>query len=341
MSRVLVTGASGFIGVNVAKYLAEMKRKVLCATRSDGPDPLVNDYLRGLDDYVEWVKVDLTDFERVISIASRYKLDAIIHSAIFTAATKEIEQSSPREILASNLMGTVNTLELARRARVNRFVYVSSSALYAGSPDPNRAETEDSPRPYLQMSGFYHITKIACEKLTERYSQLFPIISTSMRIAAPYGCMERPTRSRSVMGLIFSLLKLLLTDGKKVIRVKGLDYARDWTYVRDTARGLISGLEAPAPISPIYNVSCGVNSSLEEILSTLQEVSGSDFEWEETREEKEADLICDGDRPRGPLSVQKTRRELGFTPKFSLKQGIREYCDWWKAVTKKGLLTTQ
>ena len=142
-SCVLVTGAAGFVGVNVVKYLAQRKRRVL-ALDFVRNDLLVADYLKGLDDYVEWVEVDLTDSTRVLSLASRYKLEGIIHAAIFTGVTNDAERVKPKEILTTNLMGTINTLELARVANVRRYVYVSSGGVYGTASDLNEPVDKDS-----------------------------------------------------------------------------------------------------------------------------------------------------------------------------------------------------
>lgn len=337
-SYVLVTGASGFLGVNIVRYLAERERKVLGTTRNvGGPGSLVDYYLKGLEDYVDWIEIDLRDSEKVMSIADKYKLDGIIHTAFATPGTIEVEKSRSGEILTSNLMGTVNALELAREADVKRFVLVSTSGLYPNTTNINKPMSEDSIQPYLHMKGFYHITKIAAEKLTERYSQLFPMTTTSIRLPVIYGPMERPTSSRISMGPIFRLLKLLLTDKKRTIRVKGLDHVGDWTYVMDAAMGLVSGLEAPEPISQIYNVSCGVNYSLREFLTAIQSVPGVDFEWEKVEKDKDADFVAPVGRRRGPLSIEKAKKELKFNPRYDPKKGIREYCEWWMEATRKGL----
>ena len=148
--------------------------------------------------------------ERARAIAKNYALDGIIHAAIFTSVSAQIERERAREILNSNLLGTVNTLELARMAEVRNFVYASSSGLYGSTKDVNEPLTEDKPPSYLKMSSFYSITKFTGEKLTERYNQLFGFKTTAMRIAGPYGCMERPTSSRSMMGPIYNLLKLIV-----------------------------------------------------------------------------------------------------------------------------------
>jgi nucleoside-diphosphate-sugar epimerase len=113
-SEVLVTGASGFIGINVVRCLAEKGYSVLGTTRrKGGPGPLVDDYLEGLGDKVTWITLDLRDSEKVMSIAKTHEIMGIIHAAVFTPASRELEQTRSRDILESNLMGTVNTLEIA------------------------------------------------------------------------------------------------------------------------------------------------------------------------------------------------------------------------------------
>jgi nucleoside-diphosphate-sugar epimerase len=336
-THILVTGASGFIGVNLVKQLAQNKRKVLGTTRNpQGPDLLIQEYLEGLEDYIDWVTVDLAHSNKVMSIADKYEISGIIHAAVFTAITREVEQKRARAILESNLMGTVNVLELARKAKAEKVVYVSSSGLYGSTDDTITPVPETSNAPYLTSGGFYHITKIASERLTERYNNLFDMTTTNMRIAAPYGDMERPTGSRYLMGPIYRLLYKILTKKQDYIRVKGLGYVRDWTYAQDTAKCLIAGLDTENP-SRLYNVTCGINYSLREILDAIQEIPGIEFEWEEVERDEDADFLVRAGSLRGPLSIEKSSKELGFVPDYDLKKGVRAYSDWWKRVSEKGL----
>ncbi len=336
--KILVTGASGFIGVNVVKCLAEKGYSILGTTRrKNGPGPLVDDYLEGLGDRVNWITLDLRDSGKVTNIGEDHDLGGIIHAAVFTPASRELEQTRSRDILESNLMGTVNTLELAKDACVGRYVYISSSGVYGSTGNPDESVPESSPAPYLQAGGFYRTTKIACERLTEYYGRIFPMTTTSMRVGAPYGCMERPTASRRRMGPIYRLLELILTERRDRLRVKELDYTRDWTFAMDTASCLVVGLETPAPISRLYNVTRGINSSLREILTAIKEAPGVDFEWKEVGKGENADFPESVGIRRGPLNIEKARSELGFEPRYDLKRGIGAYVDWWKGVIEKGL----
>ena len=149
--------------------------------------------------------------------------------------------------------------------------------------------------------------------------------------------MERPTASRRRMGPIYRLLKLILTENRDKLRVRELDYTRDWTFAMDTASCIVAGLTAPAPLSPIYNVTRGIDSSLREILKAVQNVPGIDFEWEKVGLSEDTDYPDSVGIRRGPLNIEKARHELGFEPRYDLKRGIRAYVDWWKGVTEKGL----
>jgi nucleoside-diphosphate-sugar epimerase len=107
--------------------------------------------------------------------------------------------------------------------------------------------------------------------------------------------------------------------------------------VKDTARGISGGLISQKPVSQIYNIACGVNYSLREILLSIQEVPGIDFDWVEVGKNVDADLSGSLRNQRAPLSIEKAEEELDFEPNYSLKEGVREYCDWWRNVSDKGL----
>jgi UDP-glucose 4-epimerase len=139
------------------------------------------------------------------------------------------------------------------------------------------------------------------------------------------------------MGPIYRLLELIFFERRDYLRVKELDYARDWTFAMDTAHCLVAGLEAPAPISQLYNVTCGKKSTFREILAAIKEVPGINLEWEEVNDKENADFPDSVGIHRGPLNIEKARRELGFEPRYDLKTGISAYIEWWKMSMEKGL----
>lgn len=333
---IAVTGATGFIGTNIVRYLLQNGYNVLGmdldATQSS---PLVDAYLDGTEGDVTWINTDLRNKDETVALADSYDIDGIIHAAVYTAVTPELEREDSHGVLDTNIMGTVNVLELARAGDVDRFVYVSSSGVYGSTDDANVPVTESSVDPYLGMDNFYLTSKVASEQLVDRYATLFDMTASAVRIAAPYGPMERPTSTRVLMGPIFRLLELLNDEGLETIRVNGLAYVRDWTYAMDTAQGIVSALDAPE--SKVYNVAGGVNYTLEEILNTAQNVPDLEFEWEVVDAQEDADLVANVSSLRGPLSILRAQQELGYDPKYDLESGISEYQRWWSGASEGGL----
>jgi len=332
--NVLVTGASGFVGSNIVKYLQENNHSVVATRRSSKPDPLLDDYL---GENIEWVELNTQDKEKAITIADSYSFDGVIHAAFMTPGSAENEALRATEILDSNIGGTINTLELALKSGAKRFVFVSSSGLYPSNGEISKPVAEDSSSPYLNMSGFYRITKISSEKIVERYSQIYPIETVSMRLPVMYGPMERPTNSRKNMGPIHKLLKLALTQRKKKIRIHGIYYAGDWTYVMDAAQGLVAGLTAKK-LSPIYNIASGTRYRLPEFLDAINNIPGVDVDWVNVKDKETADFAAPVHRMRGHLDIEKARNELGFKPLYDPSIGVAEYSAWWMDAAEKGLI---
>ena len=128
MSRrlnVLVTGASGFVGSNIVRYLAERNHSVVATRRTSEPDPLLADYLEDYSGNVEWIEADVCDREKIMSLEDSHSFDGVIHAAFMTPGSAENEALKAKEILDSNIGGTVNVLELAQKAEAKRFVFVS------------------------------------------------------------------------------------------------------------------------------------------------------------------------------------------------------------------------
>jgi nucleoside-diphosphate-sugar epimerase len=335
--NVLVTGASGFVGSNIVRYLVERNHNVVAIRRSIEPDPLLAYYLEDYSGKVEWIEADVCDREKITSLADSHSFDGVIHAAFMTPSSVENEACKAREILDSNIGGTVNVLDLARKVEARRFVFVSSSGVYPSTGNTEIPIGEDSPSPYLNMTGFYRLTKISCEKIVERYDQICPLEATAMRLPVMYGPMERPTNSRVNMGPIYKLLNLSLTEGRSTIHVHGMDYAGDWTYVMDAVQGLVAGLTAEK-LSPVYNIASGVKYGLREFLDAVNDIPGVCVDWVEVKDKEVADYAAPVHRMRGYLNIERAREELLYTPLYNPKRGISDYSEWWSGALDRGFL---
>ena len=191
----LVTGGAGFVGANIVKELAKAGHEVVCFDLS-GPDQLLKDFIEEHSTGVSFAQGDILDQEAVERLGAEFRIDKIVHAAVFTVNRVELETQRSRDIIHINIGGTANLLELARKQHVDRFIYVSSGAVYGGASPPDQTLNEEvAPVP----QNLYGITKYASELLTRRYGELHQFSSASVRLSTPYGPMERVTGHRDVM----------------------------------------------------------------------------------------------------------------------------------------------
>ena len=202
----LVTGATGFACVHIVRALAEAGEQVVALDLTP-PDAAVwaiwhrcktgSGSSRGMC----WMQGPCWRWPRSSGV------DRFVHGAAITP-TPEVEKADPRRIIDVNLMGTVNLLEAARQVGARRFVFTSSSGVYAPvTCQASSSLTEDSP---VQAGGLYSICKLACEAILERYQGLFGLSTVTGRMASIYGPMERATATRRRPSTIYSLVRACL-----------------------------------------------------------------------------------------------------------------------------------
>ena len=160
----LVTGGTGFVGSNIVKALAQRGRKIICFDLAP-PNDLVKKYLEPWAEQMVFIQGDILDKSNLEQLAS-HDITHIVHAAVFTGVLSEVEVSRSYSIVAINVMGTTNMLELACRLPTERFLYVSSGSVYGEGQDPIEVLYEDSP---LNPRSLYGATKYTSELLTRRY----------------------------------------------------------------------------------------------------------------------------------------------------------------------------
>ncbi|MCH8563292.1 NAD-dependent epimerase/dehydratase family protein [Nesterenkonia sp. YGD6] len=327
--RVLVTGAAGFVGFHASKRFLEDGHEVF------GVDNLSDYYDKNLKltrkselelfDKFWFSKVDLVDYEHLLSEVANFQPDIVLHLAAQAGVRYALE--APREYVSSNLIGTFNVLELVRELRPKHTLVASSSSVYGGNAVQPYAEVDRTDFP---MS-FYGATKKATEDMSHSYSHLYDLPVTCFRFFTVYGPWGRPDMA------LFKFTELISSGQPIEVYGDGL-MKRDFTYVDDLIEA-ISRLTSAVPrageyslspsgdsISPVapwrsVNISGGRPVELRTFIEVLEQVMG-------TTAQKVFKARPNGDVPETFADYRLLESLTGFRPGTRLEDGISEFVDW-------------
>ena len=319
---VLVTGANGFVGLNLLDQLTRQGVRVLAGTRRP-PDMDAEPAHHHL---VEWIPCDVTNREHLVELVRTRGVTRILHAAAVTP-TPEIEADDPIRVVDVNLVGAVNALEAARLGRVDRFLLVSSSVLYRGFPaDRGRARETDA----LPPDNLYGVCKDACENLCRQYRRRNGVSAVSARLGTAYGPWGRAGLSRSRMSAATQLLTMGAEGRTRPIRVHGLKVARDYIHVSDACSAIVELTLLARPRWDVYNVSSDAAFSLQDLLTALQ-AEIPDFRWEPVDDPGTSDFAFAEADARAPLDLSRLRSDLPGWQLRDLRSGIADYAAWHRA----------
>lgn len=331
MSTLLVTGAAGFIGSNFVRMMRELRpsRRIVVLDKLTYAGNLAN--LDGvLGDSVAFVRADICDADAVQKVLSDHAVDEVVHFAAESHVDRSILGSAP--FVRTNVVGTQVLLDLARAARVRRFVYVSTDEVYGSLPEdrPDLKFTEETP---LAPNSPYSASKAGGDLLVRSYFHTFHLPVLTTRCSNNYGPYHFPEK-------LIPLFVTNLLEGKKVpLYGDGLN-VRDWLHVRDHCEAILAVLERGRE-GEVYNIGGNnelTNRQITEII--LREMGKS---WDDY-------VSFVKDRPghdrRYAIDASKIKRELGWEPRFrfdtAIKDTIQWYRDnqaWWRAIKSGEYLT--
>jgi UDP-glucuronate 4-epimerase len=314
MKSVILTGAAGFIGSNLAKELLARGYKVVgvdnfdeglydAKTKEENISPLLD------NQNFKLFRVDIREREALREVFEREKPEYVAHLA--ARANVRNAAKDPYPYISNNIEGTLNILELCRDFGVKNLVLASSSSVYGD--DPNLPWTEDglADKPVSP----YGVTKRATELLAYTYHRNTGMNITCLRYFNAYGESNRPDLVPYIWGT------KILNDEEIEISGDG-SRRRDYTYIGDVVDATILALEKPLGFE-ILNIGNSNPVSLKELLEVFEKVSG-----------KKAKVKS---RPSNSVSMEatyadinKAKRLLGWEPKVKIEEGVRRLMDWLK-----------
>ena len=350
MKSILVTGAAGFIGSNLVKRLLteqsgativgidnmnayydvslkEYRLKELEAIHS-------NLQTEGSKAASSWtfVRGSIADRDLINALFEQYHFDVVVNLAAQAGVRYSIE--NPDVYIESNIIGFYNILEACRHYPVEHLVYASSSSVYGGNKKVPFSTDDRVDNPV----SLYAATKKSNELFAHCYSKLYNIPSTGLRFFTVYGPAGRP--DMSYFGFTNKLLK-----GETIQIYNYGNCRRDFTYVDDIVEGIVRVMaKAPEkrtgedglPIPPyaVYNIGGGQPENLLDFVNILQEellragVLPQDYDFEA---HKQLVPMQPGDVPTTYADATALERDFGFTPKITLREGLRQFAEWYKA----------
>lgn len=306
--NVLVTGGAGFIGSHVVDALVQRGDTVA----------VVDNLSSGKKEYVnaqaEFFKVDIVDKAFLVDVFNRFRPDVVFH----LAAQKSVRDSvtDPVNDLRINIEGTVNLLECAKSAGVQKMIYSSTGGAVYGDvsvlPTP-----EDTPCAPVSP---YGTSKLAGEYYARCYAALGGPLPVILRYANVYGPRQDPYGEAGVVAIF---VKKMLENEQPVINGDG-NNTRDFVYVSDVVSANLCAMDSEK--EGMYNVGTEIETSVNDIFREVKKATRSDVQ-EEYGPEKP------GEQRRSAVLVACARKELGWEPQVALDEGIRKTVEWFQKNT--------
>ena len=303
--RITVTGGAGFIGSHLVDRLIE-----------DGHTVQVIDNLyTGNKEFVhskaQFVELDIRD-PKLYSVLEEFRPDYIFHEAAQTEVSTSM--SDPMLDCDINLMGLINLLNAAVKLDVKKFLMPSSAAVY-GNLDTLPLNEEMIGNP----SSFYGLTKLTTEHYLRIYHETFGLPYICYRYSNVFG----PRQGNGGEGGVISIFAKAIVQDSPIIIYGDGKQTRDFIYVDDVVEANILGMHHQ--VTGIYNVSTGISSSVNLLVDEFRNISGKDIE-----------VVYDkprlGDIRDSVLATDKSEKELLFTAKYNLHDGLIKTYEYFKTV---------
>lgn len=312
LNNVLITGGAGFIGSTLADTLLKENCKVICVDNfCDYYSPELkrkNIANALLNSNYKLYEADIENLEELEKIFSENKIDIIVHLAARAGVRPSIEK--PVEYMQTNVMGTVNILELMKKYGVKKMCMASSSSVYGNCKAEKFSEDLNVRRPISP----YAASKSACEQICYTYHHLYDLNIVMLRYFTVFGPRQRPD-------LAINKFVNLIRNNQPINMYGDGSSIRDYTYIDDIVSGTISAMKYDKTGYEIFNLGGGNPISLVDMISTIENILG-----------KKAIInkmpMQPGDVDRTVCDISKSMKLLNYKPETSFYGGVKNFINW-------------
>jgi UDP-N-acetylglucosamine 4-epimerase len=314
---ILITGGAGFIGSNLCDYFLSKGDKVVCL------DNFATGHRHNLKDFINHPNFSLIegDIRNATDCATAVKgVDYVLHQAALGSVPRSLKD--PVTTNDVNVTGFLNMLVAARDEKVKRFIYAASSSTYGDSESLPKVE-EVIGKPLSP----YAITKYVNELYAEIFSKTYGLETIGLRYFNVFGRKQDPNGAYAAVIPKF-VMQLMQLESPK-INGDG-NYSRDFTYIDNVIQmnELAMLTQNPEAINTVYNTAYGDRNTLNNLVEYLKEYL-AEYDPRIGTVSVEYGPNRAGDIPHSLASIDKAKNLLGYNPKYSMQEGLKEAVGWY------------
>jgi nucleoside-diphosphate-sugar epimerase len=304
--KIVITGATGFVGSNLARYFVGRNNEVHLLLRASSDIWRIADIM----DKVNVHKADLTVPAELEQVVMSVRPDVILHTAVYGGHPF---QNDTNKIFDANLRGTINLVQACRDLDYELFINTGSSSEYGVKRQPMK-ETD-----VCEPNEDYGVSKTAaslyCQMTARRYRK--PIIT--FRLFSPYGSYDDATRL--IPSVIISCIK------RQPLKVSSPYFVRDYIYIRDIVEAYEKAVETSHlhNSGEIFNVGSGKQQTIGDVVQHIVQLVDQNIqpEWGSPGKRQHEPQVWQAD-------VSKAESSLGWKPRYSIEQGLHETVEWFR-----------
>lgn len=301
--KILVTGGAGFIASHLVDRLIDLGHQVLVL------DDLSTGYKDNINDRADFLQMDICD-KNVAKIFEDFKPNIVFHLA--AQKLVKISMEEPELDAQINIVGSLNLLLAAKKFDTEKFIFISTGGAIYDEHDGVPSNEDSKAKPISP----YALSKLTFERYLEMLTKNSKLKWSILRLANVYGPRQDPHGEGGVVA-IFS--ESIIKNKDIFINGKG-NQSRDYIYVDDVVESLLSSIDAK---EGIYNIGTNKETTVLDLVKYLRNISNKEFEI------KHRDALP-GEVMRSALDFDKAKKDLSWTPKYNLEEGLKKTYKWFE-----------